>query len=283
MATKKSVKKTTKRESSIDYNEFFKSYEIGGSVSFKKKPKKGCTIVEGFPGFGLIGTICTEYLIKHMNTEKIGTFWFEDMPAAVAIHDGNLVPPIEFHYNAENNIIILHALSAPIGVEWKISEIVRKLAKDFNAKEIISLEGVGKQMTSELNEQSSPDAESIVVQLKSTYNTYYYTNDSSKKIKLKEIAKPIKESIILGVTGALLLKEKDISLSALFVETTSSLPDSKAAAQMISMLDKYLNLNVDPKPLLKTAKDFENKLKTIIGGHKQATEMKMQKQLNYLG
>lgn len=269
-STKKPAKKTTKNSNPTEN----KVSEVVGILKLKKKPKN-CAIIEGFPGFGLIGTICTEFLINHLQTEQIGTFWFEDMPAAVAIHGGKLVPPIEFHYNKKFNVVILHALTAPMGTEWKISDLVMKVASELKAKEIISLEGVGSQ------EAMKPEAGLSMGDGKG--RTFYFTSDAKKAVKLKNIAEPIKESIILGVTGALLLKEKSTPMSALFVETTSSLPDSKAAAQMIKMLDKYLGLNVDPKPLLKSAEEFESKIRKIIGGHKQATEMKKQRQLDYLG
>ncbi|HLC19463.1 MAG TPA: PAC2 family protein, partial [Candidatus Nanoarchaeia archaeon] len=51
----------------------------------KKRPK-GVTIIEGFPGIGLVGTITTEFLMEHLNTEKIGSVMIDDVPAIVAVH-----------------------------------------------------------------------------------------------------------------------------------------------------------------------------------------------------
>ena len=42
----------------------------------KKKPKNP-TIIEGFPGFGLVGTIASEFLMSHLDCEQIGRFYFE--------------------------------------------------------------------------------------------------------------------------------------------------------------------------------------------------------------
>ncbi len=253
----------------------FQGKDIVGMLELNKKPK-GCTIVEGFPGLGLIGSITTEFLINHLKTEKIGTFWFEDMPAAIAIHKGKLVPPIELHYNKTHNLVILHALTAPTGSEWKISDLVMRLARELKAKEILSLEGVGNQKLLE-------EGKGKIVQSKAKPKTYFFTNEDSNIPKLKEIAKPLKESIIMGVTGALLIKEKDIPTSALFIETSSSLPDSKASAEMIKSLNKYLGMKVNPKPLLKTAEEFEAKFKQILDNHKEATELKAEKHPNYFG
>ena len=219
--------------------------------------------MEGFPGFGLIGTITTEFLIAHLDTELIGKFWFEEMPAAVAIHKGKLVPPIEVHYCKKHNIVIVHALASPNGLEWKMADLMSELANTLKAKEIVSLEGIA-------GEEGGDES-------------YFYTTRAKNTDKLKSVAKPIEESIVLGVTGALLLKEKKTPISAFFVETESNLPDSKASANMVKILDKYLGINVDPKPLLKTAKEFEEKLKSIMENSKKAVEEKDTKRLDYFG
>ena len=232
------------------------------TIELTKRPKSPL-IIQGFPGFGLVGTITTEYLINHLETEIIGKFWFEEMPAAVAIHKGKLIPPIEVHYNKKHNILIVHALAAPVGIEWKMSDLIMKLADELKSKEIVSVEGIGAE--SETNK------------------TYFYSTRTTHQTKLKEVAEPISESIILGVTGALLLKEKSIPVSAFFIETTSNLPDSKAAAKMITLLDKYLGLDVDPKPLLKTAKEFEEKLKGIMSQSKKVLDETKEKRQDYFG
>src|SRR3989344_2744587 len=127
-------------------------------VKLWKKPKK-CTIIEGFPGFGLVGTIASEFLIEHLKTEQIGKITFNDMPAMVAIHEGKLVEPLGVFYNQKYNLVILHAITAATHYEWDMANTVSKIAADLEAKEIISLEGVG----------SGEDSEGSRV--------FYYSND----------------------------------------------------------------------------------------------------------
>ncbi|MBU1854202.1 MAG: PAC2 family protein, partial [Nanoarchaeota archaeon] len=69
----------------------------------------------------------------------------------------------------------------------------------------------------------------------------------------------------------------------IFAETHSALPDSKAAAKVIEVLDKYLGLKVDYKPLLKQAEEFENKLKNMIQQTSKTTEESDKKYMSYLG
>jgi len=234
-------------------------------VKLWKKPKN-VTIIEGFPGFGLVGTIASEFLIEHLKTEQIGKILFNDMPAMIAIHENKIVEPLGLFYNKEYNIVILHAITAATHYEWEMADTVKKLVSDLKAKEIISLEGVG----------SSEDSTEARV--------FYYANDE-KNAKLFEKAKieALKEGIIMGVTGALLLRMDNVPISCIFAETHSNLPDSKAAAKVIEALDKYIGMNIDYKPLLEQAQKFEDKLKTILQKSQEAQEISDKKKLSYLG
>lgn len=235
-------------------------------LTLKKKPKNPI-LIEGFPGFGLIGTIATEYLIDHLNCELIGRFWFEELPATVAIHEEKMINPVGIFYNKKNNIVIIHSIAGATGVEWKAADFVFDVAKVLEAKEIVSLEGVGSTTLSE------------------NTNVFYHTNKEKikKKIEKMEI-KPLKEGIIMGITSALMVIIKErVPLTCFFAETHTSLPDSKAAAKVIEVLDKYLELNVDYKPLLKQAEKFEEKLRKLMEQGMSAKKQQDRKSLSYVG
>lgn len=229
-----------------------------------KKPKN-VTIIEGFPGFGLVGTITTGFLIDHLKCEHIGHRHFEDVAPTLAIHDGKVVDPIGVFYNAKYNIVIVHSIMSPQSMEWKAADYIISLCNEFKAKELITIEGVG-----------GPSAEEMGAQ-----RAFYHITGSDEKIK-KAGALPLTEGIIVGVTGALLLKDIPCPVTSLFAETHSSLPDSKAAASVIEVLDKYLGLAVDSKPLLKQAEDFENKLRTIMSRSAGAKDQQERKNLSYI-
>jgi uncharacterized protein len=233
-------------------------------IKLTKKPLKP-RIINGFPGFGLIGTITTEFLMEHLTVEKIGNFVYKELPATVAIHNGKLVDPMGIFYNKKYNLVILHTILNSVGLEWMISEAILKMTKELSATEIISLEGV-----------SSP-------QVQESEKVFYYTNDAKKKTKFDKMSvQPLKESIIVGVSGALMLHSK-VPLVCFFAETKTELPDSKAASNIIKVLDEYLNLKVDYKPLLKQAEQFEEKFKTILKQSAMTTKERDKKQLSYMG
>jgi uncharacterized protein len=204
-----------------------------------KKPKKP-TIILGFPGLGLVSTIATKYLLDHLKAEPIGHISIEEQSPLVAIHKRERVEPISLYYNKKYNFIILQSLTEVIGVEWKVAETIHKMAKDLNAKEMIILE-------------STPTRNAQV-------NVMCY---STKEKSLKGIER-LENAILMGVTAAMLLKANDIPVHCLFAEVHSNLPEHEAAAKIVEVLDKHLGISMDVKPLLAEARDFEEKMKTML-------------------
>ncbi|MCK4670086.1 MAG: proteasome assembly chaperone family protein [Nanoarchaeota archaeon] len=233
-------------------------------IILDKKIKKGATIIEGFPGIGLVGTITTEFLIQHLKAKPVGMIVGKEIPPMVAVHDTKVVRPLAFFYDEKNNILILHVISSIPGAENQIAELLLANAKKWGVKEIISVESVG-----------------VPIELSRNHRGFYFSNRADQKFK-KMGLEPLKEGIIMGVTGALML-QKEIPLTCIFAETHSRLPDSAAAAKIIEALNKYLKLNIDVKPLVASAKKFETKLRELMSKSKELVKEKDKKQLSYVG
>jgi len=228
-----------------------------------KKPKNPI-IIEGFPGFGFVGAISSQFLVEHLNAKPIGFIYSNEISPLVAIHKNELVRPLTIYYSEKHNIVILNALTPVNGFEWKIAKIIEDLYKTLKAKEVICLEGVNALVP---NNQSQ---------------AYYQTTNTKSQKKLDKLGlKQLGEGVILGVTGAVVLK--NMPVSCIFAEAQMGLPDSRAAAKVIEVLDGYLGLKVDYKPLLKKAQEMEGKIKDIIGKTREAQDMKDKKELDYFG
>lgn len=187
----------------------------------------------------------------------------------IAVHNCEAVDPIGIFYNKKNNIVIVQGVASTQGQEWKLADYLINLAEQLEAKEIITLEGVG-----------SPEGGDGKIR------KFFYTTEAKKKQKFERMGVDcLGEGIIVGVSGALLMKStlSNIPVTCLFTETHSRLPDSKAAAKIIELLDSYIGLDVDPKPLLKQAQEFEAKLKEMIEKQKKAKQTVTKKDISYLG
>lgn len=213
-------------------------------IKLYKKPQN-VTIIEGFPGLGLIGTITTEYLIKHLNAEPIGYIWSNELMPVAAVHDSKLAQPIELYYDKKHKILLIHVLTDVKGLEWKISNALEKLYKMLSAKEFIFIEG-------------------ILSYSEDNHKIYVLSEDKKTQNKLISAGLSVmQEGIVVGVTAAMMLNKKKIKSTGLFFETSMQLPDSRSAAKAVEILDKYLNLKVDYLPLIKSAEEMENKLKKM--------------------
>lgn len=243
--------------------EAHKPHPLHVKLVLNKKPR-GATVIEGFPGLGLVGTIATGFLLDHLKCEKIGNYYFEDPPATLAVHGCAIVDPIGIFYNKEYNVVIVHAITSAAGIEFKAADLILELCKQVQASELITLEGVGSTDAAE------------------TRGFFYTSHPQMRKTMEKLGIDCLGEGIIVGVTAAVLMRGGYPTLS-LFAETHSKLPDSKAAAKIVEILDKLLDLKVDYVPLLKQAEEFEKKLKGMLTQTMKAQEMQEKKQVGYIG
>ncbi|MBU2639531.1 MAG: PAC2 family protein, partial [Nanoarchaeota archaeon] len=212
-------------------------------LNLEKKPLGSPKIIVGFPGFGLVGTIATKFLLEHLEVEHIGCIESDRLLPLAAIHKTKLIGPLDFFYNKKYNLVIVQTLSEITGFEWKISEMIQDLAEGVKAKEVIILEGIP------------------TTKKKKDYEIYYYSeNKNFEKLGIK----PIQEGVMMGATATLLLRCKSVPISALLAEGHSNMPDSEAAARVIKVLDQYIGMQLDYKPLLEAAKKFESMLKGLM-------------------
>lgn len=224
------------------------------------------TIIEGFPGLGLVGTIATEFIIEHLGAKLIGTITSDKVAPMAAIHDGELVQPMGMYYAAKKNILILHVITNTPGLEWPTADLLLAEAKKMKAKEIISLESV-----------ATPQLVTAEPQC------FYYSNKKATETKMQKLGiEKLQEGIVMGVSGAVMLQSK-LPFVCLFAETHSKMPDSRAAAQIIHALNKYLKLNIDTSPLLESAERFEAKLKAVMARSQEAAKHADKNSLSYVG
>lgn len=209
-----------------------------------KKPKNPI-IIQGFPSMGLVSTIVTKFLTDHLDVEEIGHIESSHIVPLTAIHKSKVINPITIFYNKKYNLVVIQSITEVSGYEWDIANNIFEISKELNAKEIIVVEGIPSQ------------AEEIKL--------YYSSTNPKARLNIT----PLKEGIIMGVTAAMLLKGGKIPVTCLFAEAHSQLPDSESAAKVVSVLNDYLKIKIDVKPLFEAAKRFEINLKKFMDKTRQ--------------
>jgi len=204
----------------------------------KRRPRNP-TVLLGFHSPGLIGTLVVQYVGKMLKAEKIG-YLDADLPPVAIISKGEVEHPMRIEHVKEGNIVLLSSeIPLPKMVDKRIGEEIVDWVRKCNGR-MISIEGV----------------------LGPRKDIYKIEGG----VKLKGDMKEMKEGLVLGVTGSLLLnaKEKGVPFGCIIAETQTLLPDGRASARVIEILNETLGMEVDTSPLLKETEAFERKVKKLM-------------------
>jgi uncharacterized protein len=218
-------------------------------VLTKKVNLKDYTLIEGFPGIGLVGTIAAGYIVEKRDMEPIGYITSDKFPPMTTIHQGRPYFPARIYRDKKGDFCVLFAeFVVPVGSVHELSELILNFAKQKGIKQIVSLAAMSSQK----------EASDEVYGIASTDEMAEYL--SMKKVKL------IQEGVTTGVSGVLLAKcaSQNFPAFSLLAESKGGYPDPRASAVLLNRLDSLIGLKVDVKALLKEAGVIETKMKKMI-------------------
>jgi len=206
-------------------------------------------MITGFMGFGYVGYLSTEYLIKKLNMTKVGFFVTKYMPDQVSYSDKNsLELPFELYYDKKNNLLVLINRWIPHEVErFRYADYVVRWAKKNGLKAIFGLGGLDKNFKEDVNE--------VLRWVKTTAYRGPLPN-----------AKPMPEGLkVVGPLAHLLAAAeiRSLPMLALLPFCESSRQDPRASAMGIIELAKLLNIEIDVTDLVKRAESIEREIEKL--------------------
>lgn len=207
------------------------------------------TILIGFPGTGLVGSIAASYLVDSLDLEFCGYISSPEFAPLASIHDYKPYPPARMHYSKKHNLlVILSEMSIPISASQELAERIFAFAKSVNASAIISLGGI-----------------SLKEKPLSLYVISSKQKFSEKFLKDKRFS-PIKEGATTGVSGLLLTKGvlDKFPVTLLLAEASEDYMDPGAAALILNAISKHLHVKVDTKRLDREAKEVAEQMKEAV-------------------
>ncbi len=223
----------------------------------KKVDLKGFTLIEGFPGAGLVGPMSISYIVEKTKPEYIGYIGGDSLPPLVSIHEGAPMPSIRIYYSKKQNFIcILAEFALPPELTYELSEKVIKFVEDNGISSIISVGGMPLKEGEE----------------KYLNNVFSITSKKSIGEKAQKAGiKPIVEGISTGVSAIIMLKsaQRGIENINLLVPVRDGITDPKYAELAIEAIKDFIKLDVDTSELEKEAKILESKVNEIINKNKQ--------------
>ena len=225
---------------------------------FEERNLKGYTLVEGFPGAGLVGPMAISYIIDKLNMKYIGFMEGENFPPLVSVHKNEPMPPIRIYCAEKEKIVTIFAeFALTIDMVSEISNVVYNFIRKNGITTIYSIGGIPDQ-----TDQGN--------------RTPFVITSNISYIKAAQNAglKPVEEGVATGVSALLLLKAtmdklQDINI---MVPVQQNIIDPIYAEVAINSINKLMNLNIDVTELDKEAKMVEAKIKELINRHKETLE-----------
>jgi len=261
-------------------------------IDIKEKNVKGAYIIDGFPSIGLVGSIVANYLVSFLNLEQIAIVDSVYFPSISLIRNGTPTSPARVYagqlgkHGEEKIVVFVSEFQPSPEILKSLAITITDWAVDHRCKLVISPEGLLSKEESErlqrmvkigqgreegieeleLNVADTPSTESLGATVFGVGST------PEVRAALKDIGvKPFESGVIAGLAGMLLNEgvARDFPVMTLLAEAHAEYPDARAAAAIMTIIDKMLlHVELDLKPLLEEAGVIEETLKEI---HKKAT------------
>ncbi|MFH1448459.1 MAG: proteasome assembly chaperone family protein [Candidatus Micrarchaeota archaeon] len=217
---------------------------------------KNPTLIEGFPGVGLVGTISASYLVEKLKMDELGYITSEKFPPLAAVHNYAPLHPARIYKSKKYNLIVLFSeFTMPMGTIHHLASEIVDWAVDHKVREIFSLGGI-----------SIDGNRNDVFGIAST-------PELRKRLERNGI-KMIKEGATTGVSGVLLAEcaSRGFPAASLLAEAKPDFMDPLASAIVIEKLKDIIKIDVDTKELINESRTIEGKIKDIMKNAKTAHE-----------
>ena len=223
---------------------------------FKKPPKlNNPVLIEGLPGFGQVGRLAAEHIIKEFKGKKFAELYSPHFPPQVMIRNDGFVDILSnnFYYiknkKLKRDIVVVvgEAQAATITGQYEVCEKIVEAGKKLGIKEIITIGGYATGMLLKVSKVYGAATEKKLIEEFADYGVIFKTKGDRGGIVGAS-------GILLGI-GML----NNIPSICLMGETPGHplLIDAKAAEAVLRAIGKKLKVEIDMGELDKRAKELE--------------------------
>jgi uncharacterized protein len=205
--------------------------------------KEGASVIMGFPGSGLVGSIALQYMVDQLEFEQIGSITSKYFPPLAMMSKGVINVPVRVY---EKDLIAAVVADIPIHpmICYEVSNGLMDWFAPFKVKEVVTIAGI---ITNE------PEKRVFGVAT---------TDEALSRIREHTLVLPV--GSISGIASSLMTecKVRGIPAFGLLGETVNA-PDPRASAAAIEVLNNMYNLSLDVKPLLEQAEEIESTMQKL--------------------
>ncbi|MDD1672404.1 MAG: proteasome assembly chaperone family protein [Methanomicrobiales archaeon] len=195
------------------------------------------SVLMGFPGSGLVGSIALQYMVDQLEFELIGNMTSKYFPPLVMMNKGVINVPVRFYQKDELAVVVGDIPVHPM-ICYEIANGLMTWLNQFKLKEVVAIAGI---VTNELEKR-----------------VFGVATEPEHLPRIQDHTIILPMGTISGIAGSILTecKVRGIPAIGLLGETINA-PDPRSSAATIDVLNKMFNLNLDTAPLLEQAEEIE--------------------------
>jgi uncharacterized protein len=217
------------------------------------------TLVEGFPGVGLVGKIVVDHLIEHLDMTHYANVHCEGIPPVTTYQtdSSELVTPVRLYVDADHDLL---ALQSDVPIKPNAATAFADCVTGwFDAESVLPVyvSGLPRQVEAE------PALYGVGA------------GGGAERLEAAGIETPDETGLVSGPTGALLAHavENDTTAVGVVVESDPQFPDPDAATAVIERgIEPIADLNVDTTELSDKAAEIEEARKQLLKRVQQVSE-----------
>lgn len=240
--------------------------------TFQGKTLVDPVLIEGLPGIGQVGKLVAEYMIHILNAEKIGEIHSIYFPPQVILEEDGLARlarnELFLYRSGVKDVVFLvgdHQSTSNEG-HYILADYYCEIAQELMVKQVYTLGGFGVgHLVNEPRVLGAVNRKELRQSLEST-GVILERGESGGGIVGAA-------GLILGLSA-----QRGIDAVCLMGETSGYLVDPMAAASVLTILSKLIDIPVDPTKLNDRASEMEKAIESMVEGEKGKDE-----ELNYIG
>jgi uncharacterized protein len=210
---------------------FIQIVSIGEDVKLAKKP----ILVIGFPGPGLVGMISAGRMIDGLEMKLIGAIRSPLIPPVTPFFGGVLRLPIRIHASKDGQYItVISEFPLPLETIFFVASKILDWAAEKGVKKVVCVEGIGVEKRTGTPEVFGAAEPHLLAELE------------------KYSVPRVQKGFVAGIAGAILNEclIRKLDGYCLLATATAELPDPEAAANMVTAINRFLDVDVSIQPLI---------------------------------
>ncbi|KSW12394.1 hypothetical protein CF15_06600 [Pyrodictium occultum] len=249
------------------YEEEFDSLLLAEYEEFKLK--KPSFMVLGLPDTGLVGVISSSHLVETLQMREVaGIDILSMMPPVAVISNGAVRPPIRI-YARDNLLVVTAETPVPPPAIYPLSRLLIDYAMKSGVDYVMSIVGIASPNRINMDKPG-----------------VYWIASSEKAQKLVDglDIRNFSNGYLVG-PYALILKQairRRVANLVLLADAYVEFPDPEAAAEVLKVISRIVNIEIDVKKLLEQAEMIRLRLRGLMKQTRQAmAEMRAPSSLMY--